>query len=821
MKTAKHILPLLILSSLFIYMSGASGQTSATTGSSAPVNGGTNSSSSGWNVHAPEGSSKPIADFKGSPGYTCDGTVQFSDLSDLNPISWKWYFGDGDSSSAQNPSHTYTSSGTYTVTLIASNSDGSDTLKKVDLITVDFSASTPVATSCTPTTQDSLEGFGIHNLSFNSIDHDSKDAESEGYKDLTCKQTQVYEGKQYTLSMVTDTPTTHNAKAWIDYNNDGVMDPSSEKVLDQESVLYPSNSFTIPTTAVLDTALRLRVMADYDVGTPALDPCQDPQYGQAEDYTIRVKDNPFPPVAELGVSDTQTCNGNVQFTDQSKNAPTGWKWYFGDGDSSIAQNPSHTYTSSGSYDVTLIAYKGSNADTITYQNLINVKLSGKVKAPACKPKTLSYCCDYGIYEFELNNIQRASSDAAEGYQDFSCGSHTQLVQGNSYTIQLKTGPSNKQDTRVWIDLDSSGTFEASEMIYESLSSSDPKGSVQVPTGGVLNEQLRMRVVSDHAGSDPKPCKDPTNGQAEDYSVTVVPNTNPPNADFEADSTYICGGSVQFTDLSTNGPSSWQWDFGDGNSDTAQNPVHTYQSSGTYTVSLTASNSNGSDSETKTNYVTVDLDAACDTFYMPVNGSRSSDACYGTLMDDGATGPYSDNSDGVFTIAPTYAKSVELEFKTFNYEDDFDSLIIYDGPSTASPRIGAYTGSSLPNGGTVSSYAGSITIQQMTDGIISESGFYLEWDCTVGVPDKGDPSEAVLGLFPNPASEELFVSKKAGDKLPDRLRLYGPRGRLLGTYRTDKKERMSIDVSDRSNGLYLLRWMDRNGKAKTRRFIVED
>lgn len=63
-------------------------------------------------------------------------------------------------------------------------------------------------------------------------------------------------------------------------------------------------------------------------------------------------------------------------------------------------------------------------------------------------------------------------------------------------------------------------------------------------------------------------------------------------------------TVAFTDLSTNTPTSWAWDFGDGGTSAAQNPSHVYPSAGTYTVSLTAANTGGSDSESKVAYVHV-------------------------------------------------------------------------------------------------------------------------------------------------------------------------------------------------------------------------
>lgn len=69
-------------------------------------------------------------------------------------------------------------------------------------------------------------------------------------------------------------------------------------------------------------------------------------------------------------------------------------------------------------------------------------------------------------------------------------------------------------------------------------------------------------------------------------------------------TITVGGTVVFTDSSTNTPTSWLWNFGDGSTSTSQNPSHTYTAPGTYTVSLTATNAGGSDDEVKAAYVTV-------------------------------------------------------------------------------------------------------------------------------------------------------------------------------------------------------------------------
>ena len=84
----------------------------------------------------------------------------------------------------------------------------------------------------------------------------------------------------------------------------------------------------------------------------------------------------------------------------------------------------------------------------------------------------------------------------------------------------------------------------------------------------------------------------------------------PSAEFTANTTSGTGNvSVQFTENSTNSPTSWLWDFGDGSTSTEQNPIHNYTKPGKYTVSLTATNAGGNNTVTKTEYINViDVDA---------------------------------------------------------------------------------------------------------------------------------------------------------------------------------------------------------------------
>lgn len=96
-----------------------------------------------------------------------------------------------------------------------------------------------------------------------------------------------------------------------------------------------------------------------------------------------------------------------------------------------------------------------------------------------------------------------------------------------------------------------------------------------------------------------------------FKEMYVMKTTPlllPVTNFSASQTNITtGSSVDFTDLSTGNPTSWSWNFQGGIPSTSilQNPTNVqYNTAGTYTVMLIATNANGNDTETKTGYITV-------------------------------------------------------------------------------------------------------------------------------------------------------------------------------------------------------------------------
>jgi len=103
-------------------------------------------------------------------------------------------------------------------------------------------------------------------------------------------------------------------------------------------------------------------------------------------------------------------------------------------------------------------------------------------------------------------------------------------------------------------------------------------------------------------------------------TNVVRVIGPVVPDFSADVTEgTFNLTVNFTDESTEQPTSWSWDFGDGDTSTDQNPEHIYTAAGTYTVSLTATNEAGAETVTKTNFIEVFTPVVAGFSLAPPNG----------------------------------------------------------------------------------------------------------------------------------------------------------------------------------------------------------
>jgi Zn-dependent metalloprotease len=311
---------------------------------------------------------------------------------------------------------------------------------------------------------------------------------------------------------------------------------------------------------------------------------------------------PQPPIADFVASPTDITIGNsVQFTDTSLENPTSWSWTFEGGTpaASTAQNPTVTYNTEGTFDVTLVV---SNAQGIDIETKLDYILVFEKSYCASRGIDFSWEWIAGVQVGEMDN-----ASGAAGYTDFTSIT-CDLSGGDTVNVVLTPGFFDSPYTeywKIWIDYNGDLDFEdAGEEVFSGVGDSPVSGSFTVADVDIVT---RMRVSMQY-DAYPTPCETFVYGEVEDYTVVIGGcATGAPKADFTAGATTILvGDSVVFTDLSTNDPYLWNWTFAGGTpgTSTQKYPRITYNTTGTYTVTLTATNECGGNTETKVGYITV-------------------------------------------------------------------------------------------------------------------------------------------------------------------------------------------------------------------------
>ncbi|WP_378015678.1 GEVED domain-containing protein [Adhaeribacter terreus] len=454
---------------------------------------------------------------------------------------------------------------------------------------------------------------------------------TSGYVDYSCTiGTTLSPGVTYPVSITTNNNVNENVRVWLDANNDGVFNVAIELLFSSNNKKNHSGNIIIPAGAITGLPLRLRVAAD-NFSSPIPTPCSSPGYSQVEDYRITLVTNLAAPVAAFTANDSLTCTNTVSFTDRSKNGPVTWLWNFGDpasgvNNTSALQNPTHAFSAPGNYDITLIVSNANEADTLVKTNYINYHNSVPVAA-TCTPNTINYCCGYGITNVSIGNglFTNASANGVAGYENFTCNKTLRVSTGLSYPFSITTG-SNPQDARIYIDYNNDGDFTgANELVAVALNTINPVGTITIPATATLNTPLRMRIISDNTGSNFTSCSGVQSGQAEDYTVIITPDIFPV-PQFTSTFSSTCDTVVTFAGQSSNSPHSWLWNFGDPasgalNTSTLQNPTHVYRNPGSYTVTLVATNANGSGTVVKNKY--LNITKPCITYCPSQNHSNSS------------------------------------------------------------------------------------------------------------------------------------------------------------------------------------------------------
>ncbi|MCQ1535147.1 PKD domain-containing protein [Methanosarcina sp. KYL-1] len=488
-------------------------------------------------------------------------TVLFADESTGSPTAWKWEFGDGYTSTQQNPTHTYENAGSYTVKLTASNPAGTDTETKYGYITAEETVSPPAAGFFA----DRTSGQAPLAVRFADISTGSPTAWKwefgDGYTSTQQNPTHTYENAgSYTVKLTasnlagTDTETKYgyisvgeaagllkadfsanqragNAPLTVIFTDESTGDPTSWRwefgdgytsTRKKPYHIYKNDGsytvkLTVSNSAETDTETKYAYIT---VGSGQ----ESPDSAFSADVTEGK--NPL----------------TVRFTDESSGNPSSWTWEFGDGYTSTRQNPEHTYLEAGSYTVKLIVGNSAGTDTETKDSYINVENAA------------------GLPEAEFS-ADKTSGQAPLGvsFTDKSTGAPTawKWEFGDGYT-STRQNPTH--------------TYEKAGSYTVKLTASNPAG---------------------------------TDTETKYGYITVEETAGLLKADFSANRRYGNAPlTVLFSDKSTGDPTAWKWDFGDGYTSTRKMPYHIYKNAGSYTVKLTVSSAEGTDVETKYAYITV-------------------------------------------------------------------------------------------------------------------------------------------------------------------------------------------------------------------------
>jgi len=378
-----------------------------------------------------------------------------------------------------------------------------------------------------------------------------------------------------------------------------------------------------------------------------------------------------PPVPDFTASPTYgTVPLTVQFTDLSTNYPYIWSWNFGDGSivTGINQaNPVHVYNTPGVYNVTLYALNsdgvGEKITKSSYITVVETPVAHFTATPMSGPAPLfvqftdtsdgnpyrwawkfgdGQISDQknpyflyknpGLYQVELTVYNKAGSDTATKTIEV-------LVSPPDAEFTANRTAGDSPLTVSFTDLSTGAPTNWSWKFGDSGNSTEQNPVYVFSSPGTYGVQL---TASNAAGTS----TETKNGYiVVGQTIKADFNLTPSN---EGQTAPL---SVAFSDLSSGNILKWNWNFGDAHISTERNPIHTYPSPGTYTITLSVLGLTGSDSVTKT--ITVVAPLIADFIAEPTTGS----APLTIMLSDRSTGDVATREWVIMDNPEEYAKNI--------------------------------------------------------------------------------------------------------------------------------------------------------------------
>jgi PKD repeat protein len=587
---------------------------------------------------------QPTVNFTANDSTACNApfTVQFSDLSPA-ASTWLWDFGDGSpTSTSQNPSHTFTSNGIYSVKLNITLPGGcSNTITKTQYIKI-VPATVSIANvpdgGCAPFTYSPIAVI----QSVDSVVSYLWDLGEPGATYATLAPTHTYTSVgNYNVSLTITTQSGCTKTVSV---------PSGVRTGTRPTVNFsftPNNvcaSTPVQFTDQSITSPGSFVQWFWDFGDSTMSNVQNPLHVFQDTGLLNVKlvvsnngcrDSSslpiqiLPPVAKFGYS--VNCNNRLQvtFLDSSLTnpiyGPITYEWRMGDPANTIifgATPPTFIYPALGTYTATLIVTNGA----CSYQTTREIKILNEAasftisKNPVCKS--------------EVFTLSATASNAS------NITGYTWIIGGSAFTDTTRTFDYN---------IATYGTYDVTLIVEDVngcqntvtipnyINVNGPRAAFTNAPGGCVNSQISFTDQSTPAGSITQWTWNFGDGNQQSYtsspfnhsysqtgiysvSLAIKDNVNctdtvlinnsviitSPKAAFRADTFYCPMSPLQFTDTSSGSGLNYQWYFGDGGSSTLQNPIHSYPlGDANYNVKLVISDLVGcKDSITKNQYIKI-------------------------------------------------------------------------------------------------------------------------------------------------------------------------------------------------------------------------
>lgn len=559
----------------------------------------------------------------------CEDMAVFQDTSNIQNgflQSWLWDFGDGTTSTQQHPTHTYPFPGTYNVTLIAFSKPGltgcSDTIVQPVTIYPKPDAGFTSQIFCPGVTSyfsdtslaNDTNGFASWMWYFPGA--------SPVSDTLPNSSTTFPTQGTYNVSLVVTNTNGCKDSVMVPVNSTSfpLVDFTSTTVCNGNATGFADISITDPNDYLISW--------DWDFGDGSYGTGQNPShtYATAGTYLVEmliesnvgcidsitkiVTVDPNP-VTDFTTA-PQCLNDSVQFTDMTYIASPGvistWQWMFGDGNTSTLQNPSHLYSTPGSYPVTLMISTTDNC-TGVFIDTVDV-----YDYPQTSFSTYDICLTQTAV-FTNNSVAPSDTTISNFIWDFGDGTQN-TTDENPTHLYTAVGTYNVQLINYSENLSCPDTFVQQIVVNPMAQAGFTFNDTCVGKTTYFNDQSTGQIVAwewdfgDGSNYDnnqnpthvfPGPgiydvrqvvtsfygCMDTLIRQVEVFPLPV-PNFSTMNV-CEGEATFFYDISYAPTGFSVVNQA---WDFGDGNTAFGKSPVNTFADTGDYLISLYATTNEG-------------------------------------------------------------------------------------------------------------------------------------------------------------------------------------------------------------------------------------